>query len=69
MEMLMAKEIEKFMSFEEHNHMLGEQYSFRLGLGEGFEIFHHYAMKVDVNGKWATVDYYKALAIGATCQG
>ncbi|KAB2608471.1 hypothetical protein D8674_011639 [Pyrus ussuriensis x Pyrus communis] len=51
-EMLAAKEIEKFI----------------FGLSEGFEIFSRYAMKVDVNRKWAAVDYYKALAVGATHQ-
>ncbi|KAM1881966.1 hypothetical protein ACFX13_003521 [Malus domestica] len=47
---------------------MGEQYNqgYRLGLRERFEIFRHYAMKVDVNEKWATIDYYKALVVGAT---
>ncbi|RXH70674.1 hypothetical protein DVH24_013420 [Malus domestica] len=58
----------KFISSEAYNHALAEQYKqgFRSGLSEGFEIFRRYAMKVDVNGKWLTVDYYKALAVGAT---
>ncbi|KAB2597085.1 hypothetical protein D8674_000005 [Pyrus ussuriensis x Pyrus communis] len=58
--MLVAKEIEKFMSSEVYNPALGEQHKqgFRIGL----------TMKVVVNGKWATVDYYKALAVGATPQ-
>ncbi|TQD83574.1 hypothetical protein C1H46_030881 [Malus baccata] len=68
MEMLVARNIEKFISSEAYNHALAEQYkqSFRSGLSEGFEIFHCSAMKVDVNGKWQTVDYYKALVVGAT---
>ncbi|KAB2625764.1 hypothetical protein D8674_017424 [Pyrus ussuriensis x Pyrus communis] len=55
-----AKEIEKFILSEAYNHALGD---------EGFEIFHHYTMKMDVNRKWATVNYYKVLVVGATRQG
>ncbi|RXH83847.1 hypothetical protein DVH24_013092 [Malus domestica] len=70
MEKLVVKQIKKFMSSDSYNHALAEQYKqgFRSGLSEGFEIFHRYAMKVDVNKKWATIDYYKALAVGATHQ-
>ncbi|KAB2611819.1 LRR receptor-like serine/threonine-protein kinase [Pyrus ussuriensis x Pyrus communis] len=66
--MLTAK---KIISFKAYKHALREQYKqgFRSGLSEAFEIFRHYAIKVDVNGKWVTVDYYKALVVGATCQG
>ncbi|TQD84988.1 hypothetical protein C1H46_029504 [Malus baccata] len=68
--MLAAKEIEKFMSSKAYNHALAKQYKqgFHLGLSEGFEIFRRYAKKVDINGKWVTINYYKALAVRATHQ-
>ncbi|RXI01289.1 hypothetical protein DVH24_001523 [Malus domestica] len=65
---LPTKEIEKFMTSSTYIDAMGEQYNqgYHLGLHEGFEIFRRYVMKVDVNGKWVTIDYYKAFAVGAT---
>ncbi|TQD92867.1 hypothetical protein C1H46_021537 [Malus baccata] len=66
MKMIAAKKIEKFMSSTAIFDAMGKQYNqgYRLGLRDRFKIFHRYAVKVDVKGNWATVDYYKALPLG-----
>lgn len=68
MKMIVTKEVVKFMPSDTYIDVMGEQYNqgYQLGLCEGFTINRHYAMKVDVDGKWVTVNYYKALAFRAT---